>query len=468
MIRHQKKLIALLVAAACTTTTTAATIDPNLAKYNICGWRKVTYINGITTKQSDANDDLALLMLVNGNAHNQYPLQYSLAYNKTGGFPTDFRQAVLQVLSGYVNATWAAFYNAVESAIYSSGMSETTAQLVSKKVDDLFALTKPAPYADSDLASIMNNIGPHMSYWYGRMNVFVCHSQGNLYCNLVYDKLRAAGVPSRQMGFVGVAVPYDSVPTGNTYVTSTKDFVIDTVRIAVSALPAAPKPLLANVTHPYDPVRDITGHGFSETYLHYATLKNKITSGITAEFNGLRQAQVKTADIDPTYSFMGRSAWKDCTVPLDAQGYTRTHLAPTRPSGCGAGYPAINPNIWIVPVVQVFPVGMGQVTTRPGSPGEVPGLATTQRDGCLAMAAALWPAQWKSGYSIPDPPPGQTAGHCAYSPYYDPMWSNARLAVRYNGFRSGDGPLQERLVTGQNTYFLEGSTQSYKGPTCRN
>ena len=165
---------------------------------------------------------------------------------------------------------------------------------------------------------------------------------------------------------------------------------------------------------------------------------------------------------------MGRAAWRDCTVPLDPQGYTWTYYAPKRPSSCGSGYPATNPNVWIVPVVDVTPVGQGSITTRPGSPGEVPGLATQMRDGCIAMAAAMWPAQAASGYSIPDPAPGQTAGYCAYSYYYDPMWSNVRLAVRYNGFRSGDGPLKESVVTGQDSYYLQGGTLSSKGPTCRN
>lgn len=464
MNTHPKTLIAVLVAAACTTTT-AETIDPKQAKYNICGTRKVTYINGITTSLTQANADLLRLAAANGNAYNKYLLQYSLSYNKTGGFPVDFYQAVLQVLSGYANATWSAFYNAVQSGIYSLGMPQATAQKVSKTVDDLFALTAPARYADSDLNSIMNSIGPYVSAWRGRMNVFVCHSQGNLYCNLIYDKLLAVGVPSHQMGFVGVAVPYPSVRTGNTYVTSTNDLVIDSVRVALSNIPAAALPLAGNATVPYDPNRDVTGHAFGNTYLTYAATKNAITSGIRAEFDGLKQTQIKTADIDPMYSFTGRATWRDCTVPLDPQGHTWTYYAPKRPFSCRSGYPATMPGVWIVPVVDVTPAGPGPITTRPGSPGEVPGLAKQMRDGCIARAASIWPAQAASGYNILDPTPN-AAGYCD-SVYYS-FTTNAHLASRYNGFNSGDGPLKEWEVTGQDSYYLQGGTTSYKGPTCRN
>ena len=467
MSTRRKTLIAVLVGVACTATT-AEMIDPKQAKYSICGDRKVTYINGIITSQADAALDLQRLIEANGNAYHGYLLMYALAYNKMGGFPVDFYQSVMQVLSGYANATWTAFYNAVQSSIYSAGMSQSTAQKVSATVDDRYAFLKPAPYADSDLASIMNSIGPYVSSWAGRMNVFVCHSQGNLYCNLVYDKLLTIGVPSHQMGFVGVAVPYPSVRGGNTYVTSTNDLVIDSVRAALSNIPAAALPLPGNVTAPYDPNMDITGHGFIETYLTYAATKNVITNGIRAKFDGLKQTQIKTADIDSRYTFQGRAAWRDCTVPLDAYGYTRNHLAPKRPDGCGSGYPATMPGIWIVPVVDTYPVGPGPIKTRPGSSGEVPGLAKQMRDGCIAMAAGLWPAQAASGYFLPDPPPGQTAGNCAHSPVYDPVWSNARLADRYNGFRSGDGPLQEGEITWPDSNFLQGSTTSFKGPTCRN
>ncbi len=456
-MNHRKTLIAALVGAACATAT-AETINPNALLYDICGWRKVTYINGITTYQSDANEDLEVLKQVYGNSYKKHPVQYQVAYNQTGGFPTDFHDSVMQVLKGYTSATWDGWYQAVQSAIYTY-MPLSTAQKISKTVDDMYSLTKPSPYQDRDLTTILNNIGPNVAYWRGRMNVFVCHSQGNLYCNLVYDKLIAAGVPSQQMGFVGVAVPYWSVPTGNTYVTSTNDLVIDSVRTALLPVPLASAPLPGNATAPYDPNKDITGHSFNETYLTSAATRNKITAGIDSEFNGLRQTQIKTADIDPAYTFSGRAQWRDCSIDLDAYGYTRYRA--TRPSSCGQGYPANMPSVLIAPVVDIYPAGMGTITTRAGSPGETPGLATTMRDGCIALAAGFYKTLAATGTVA-----GDNAGYCSQTWQWDPI-SNVRLASRYKGFISGDG-YWTKTTPWQDPYYTMGGANATKGPICRN
>ena len=117
---------------------------------------------------------------------------------------------------------------------------------------------EPSPYQDQDLTDIMNAIywqtaGGQYAYAKAR-RVFVPHSQGNLYMNLVYDKLIAGGTPAKSIGVVGMAVPYWSVRTGNTFVTSANDVVIDATR--VSTLQAVLEP---NADHPVSAERRQAG-----------------------------------------------------------------------------------------------------------------------------------------------------------------------------------------------------------------
>ena len=229
---------ALLAAAFCffVGTASAANIDPRLAKYDVCGRFEVFHINGIMTTRIQAGQNRDRIRVVYGNAYNGHLIFYGLGYNQTRGFATDLYQSALQVISGYAGATWDKFMNAVTFSVYSIGMPEATAKAIAKVVTDKYAFTKPSPYQDQDLTDIMNEINSQTAgganAYHKARKVFVPHSQGNLYMNLVYDKLIANGTPAASMGVVGMAVPYSSVRSGNTYVTSWNDVVVDATRVA--------------------------------------------------------------------------------------------------------------------------------------------------------------------------------------------------------------------------------------------
>jgi len=227
----------------------------------------------------------------------------------------------LQVLKGYDGATWDNFMSYVTFGTLSPYMPATTAQAVAKKVADLYAFTKPSAYQDQDLADILYDIKAR-SYPHSRI-VFVPHSQGNLYANLVYDKLIAEGVkPKKSLGVVGIAVPYSSVRSGNTYITSGNDFVIDMTRIVGSILGP-------NITIPYQPLVDVLGHNLINIYLANSTVKSMLISRMTSEFGAL-----KTTAPDPTGGIMSQAHAYKCGE-IEGGPYAWTVYVPA----CKVGIP---------------------------------------------------------------------------------------------------------------------------------
>lgn len=459
-IPHHEKLIAVLASIACTAAG-ADEIDPNFAKYDICGTFAVWHINGIMTDSANATANLTRIKEVFGNSYREHILKYSLAYNKTRGLPTDFYASAKQVISGYAGATWDSWANAINNAIFSVGMSQANAQAIAKKVDDLFALTKPAPYQDQDLTDMMNYIKastPKTS-----RIVFVPHSQGNLYMNLVYDKLVEGGWKSTSIGVVGVAVPYNSVRTGNTYITNGNDLVIDSVRAVL--ISTQPPVLAPNITLPYQPTVDLLGHNLRSIYLANSKVRSMMYSRIRSEFDGLKTTA--PSSIDPAYTFTGSSQWLDCSWPgatcYPSGQYCSGPYKRDRPQQCTAYIGDYN--LWtqglLAPIVRVVPAGTGTVTWQLGTASDASGLAKTQRDGCIALAASFWATYKATGTVV-----GDNAGHCGLGGW-DPN-SSLKLAFRYNGYRSGDTAFKEWTSTGQDPFALGINTSSHKAPTCGN
>jgi hypothetical protein len=324
---HHKKLLAVLVSLACTAAAAQSNINPIMGKPNTCGAFKIAFINGIDTERDAAEENLKRITTAYGNAHQEHLISYVLAYNQTRGFPTDFYQASLQALSTFVGATWADYYNAVQSAIYTLKMPKTLAATIAKRVDDWYALTKPSQYSDQDLADILSDLKYATQWSPGVRMVIVSHSQGNEYATLVVPKLIASGVPASSIGAVGVAVPDFSVPTGNTYVTSSNDFVTDATRLVLAILPA-------NVTIPYNSL-DLMGHNFVKVYMANSTARGMIVTGIKNEFASLKTPTKPSLSFDNTFS--GTSSWANCTHEPYPSGPPWTPPPPTkREPLCGA------------------------------------------------------------------------------------------------------------------------------------
>ncbi|MEO8186444.1 MAG: hypothetical protein ABI580_03665 [Burkholderiaceae bacterium] len=304
MIRALVVMLCFFVGAA-----NAATIDPLLAKSDVCGRFEVYHINGVMTDPSEAADNLNRIRVVYGNSYKEHLIVYRLAYNQHRSFLRDFYDSAMQIINLYAQATWDKWMNAVTFGIYSPFMDAATAQVIAKAVTDVWGFTKPNPYTDQEMNEILSVIvsgsSPHAR------KVLLPHSQGNFYASLVYDKLFATGHAAKSIGVVGLAVPYSSVRTGNVYITSAQDLVIDAVRVATlgNVLPA-------NANIPYAPLVDVFGHNLIDTYMANSTVRSKYITLITNEFGTL-----KTTAPDPQQWIRVRSSGMICGADAYPVGY---------------------------------------------------------------------------------------------------------------------------------------------------
>lgn len=315
----------LLTAAFCLSVgaASAATINPLLARSDVCGRFEVFHINGIMTDREEAEANLRRVAAVYGNSYKEHIIYYGLAYNQTRNFKNDFYDWAVQAISAYVGATWDSFMNYVTFGVISPFMPDATAVIVAKQISDFFAFTKPSAYQDQDLADIMYDIKVR-SYQHSRM-VLVAHSQGNLYANLVYDKLVAEGIkPAKSLGVVGIAVPTLGVRSGNNHITSSNDVVVDTAR---KALPAGAV-IAPNITIPISSA-DFLGHNLISIYLANSTARSMLNSRITNEFLSLR-----TTAPDPTGGIISNSHAYKCGE-IEGGPYAWTVYIPA----CKAGIP---------------------------------------------------------------------------------------------------------------------------------
>lgn len=270
-----------LLLLLCSTVVHAATIDPRVAKHDTCGRYELFSINGIMTDPLGAAANLDRIKVVYGNAYKEHLIRYVVAYNQTRGLKTDFLDSARQVISGYAGATWDKWMNAVTFGVYSLFLDAATSAAIAKKVTELYGFTRPSPYQDEDLNSILKDILGGTA-GNGRRLLFG-HSQGNLYMNLVYDKMLAAGLTPHTIGVVGLAVPFSSLRTGDVYTTSSNDVVIDAVRVATLNNVLSP-----TIAIPYAPTVDPLGHNLIQTYFANSAARKQINANITAEFGRIK------------------------------------------------------------------------------------------------------------------------------------------------------------------------------------
>jgi hypothetical protein len=119
----------------------------------------------------------------------------------------------------------------------------------------------------------------------GKKVVLVAHSQGNFFANEAYGNLAAS--ERQSFGIVSVANPDSFVAGGGPYTTLFEDLVIAAVR-AVKIATGGPQPLFPNSTN-FLTFNDLSGHGFSESYLAGASSSASITSDFSSVWAALTQ-----------------------------------------------------------------------------------------------------------------------------------------------------------------------------------
>ena len=163
----------------------------------------VVYINGILTKQDDANNDV-----------NALQRQFFKKSNLKG---VVFRNG----------------YN--ESHIAGAGdLIESASQLLNSSISNY------------DRDTILLQIHPEVTT---RKILLVGHSQGTFYTNEIYNYLTTHGEPKESVGVYNIATPASFVSGDGAYLTSKNDKVISAIRDTALRF-GANQPLSANITIP--------------------------------------------------------------------------------------------------------------------------------------------------------------------------------------------------------------------------
>lgn len=311
----------ILLLLFCSTLAHAATnIDPRVAKFDTCGRYELFSINGIMTDSQGATDNMNRLAAVYGNSYKEHLIAYRLAFNQTRGLPKDVVESAKQVISLYAGVTWDIWLNAVTFGIYDPQLSPAASEAIAKQVSDLYGLTRPSPYQSQDLNDIVNAITTQSA---GGRRLLVGHSQGTIYLTQVYDTLVQRGFSAKTLGAVGIAVAYSSIPTGNVYVTSDNDLVIDAVRLATRPLTiaGAPPVLPPTISIPYRPTVDVLGHNLQNTYLNALNTASisQITTAITKEFGAIK-SQYPGTYFPPNVTYASAQWDYRCGMTIGADG----------------------------------------------------------------------------------------------------------------------------------------------------
>lgn len=304
----------------------AGTVNPLLAKDDICGAYEITHINGVNTTIEDARENLGALTSAFGNSHEQHLVRFILAYNQTDWILADIRQAYAQLLASYPGVSFRQWLRAVASGIWPESLrAEAIAEIVGT-IGTLFGLDRPSPYYDTDLDRMLAEIGALHQPSRGRM-LLVGHSQGNIYANLLYDRLTSATgtlrIPTASLAIVGVAPPTDTLRGSGGYVTSRNDFVVNLIRLA------APNTLPGNITLPRSPA-DVRGHSFIDVYLANIISRNMIVSRIESALFAL-SASLNSIDAANLRNYVVASAatWMKCGTNTDPGAPPGTRTCPT-------------------------------------------------------------------------------------------------------------------------------------------
>lgn len=363
MIRVLLVTLCLLTSAA-----QADTINPLLAKSDLCGRFELYHINGVMTTPTGAQDNLNRINAVYGNAYNGHLVQSRLAYNQTRSFVKDFLDSAKQIINLYAMATWDKWMNAVTFGIYSPFMDATVAKAVADKVAFAWGFTRPNPYTDQEMNEIMAVIQANTSY--GSRVVLLPHSQGNFYASLVYDKMVLVGIkPAKSIGVVGLAVPYSSVRTGNVFITSWNDVIVDAVRLATLNNVLTP-----TVYIPYQPTVDVFGHKLIQTYMAHGPTQTEYKKLINAEFGTL-----KTVTAQPSFPYL----------PHATVGWTNCGPGSPWPGGCYLnGQLMMTPYVYYYPPATVTTSGYDIITKSPGTMADAVASAIANAAACQSAGVA--------------------------------------------------------------------------------
>lgn len=227
----------------------------------------VVFINGINNTFDDATISQIALKNVIKQQRQNYTV--NLAFNKKEGFLKDIKQVVSQKFKLEDNRQ---FWKIIDNFGDIQNASLIGQETYQKYVDELKNDKNLLPEIEDHLKQYDQDIVD------GKKVVLVPHSQGNFYANASMNLMLANSKRARNQLFtVGLASPADRLLPNSSYITSSNDVLINSVRLV------SPSTLKSNIRIPFS-LYDVVGHSFNDTYLRKgdgqkAVLKNIITYG---------------------------------------------------------------------------------------------------------------------------------------------------------------------------------------------
>ena len=217
-------------------------LDPSSTETSVCGdGFHVYYGNGILTESSGANASMNLVREALGERFSEMPMSYFVSYNPTEGVLLDLLEAFAQKLAEDPTLTWQLFFRWVSGWAVGSSLQVMLADYFGADGAHRIAqaagqLAGPQAYTDPTVVAHVQNY--RSALLAGKRVMVVAHSQGNLYANAAYGMLASTHPGDYDLsafGIAGFASPANLVATGDGYVTSDTDLVIDAVRVIAPA-----------------------------------------------------------------------------------------------------------------------------------------------------------------------------------------------------------------------------------------
>lgn len=239
----------------------------------------VYFLNGIRTEEANAYINANRVRLMFNNEYNGEPLSVWTSYNKMDGLKGlgDLVEVFAQKMAEDPTLKWQLFFRWVSGKFISSSLSIALQDYIdtngTQKLSQAVAsLSSPQAYSDEVVVKLSETY--QQSLLAGKRVMVVSHSQGNLYANAIYGRLQSINSDAYNLnafGIAGVASPANFVATGDDWVTSDTDHVIDLLRLFAPATLSSNDP-----TVPFYTSEDILGHGFSEIYTNplFENLRN--------------------------------------------------------------------------------------------------------------------------------------------------------------------------------------------------
>lgn len=419
-----RRLIPLLIAlgiAADFTAARAGTVDPRLVKNDVCGRYEIFHINGVDTNLAGAQANLERLQAEFGNAHEEHLISYGLLFNSTAGLAFDLLDSARQVIADYPGLTLREFFRWIRTQIFPDEESARIGLEINARIAARLGLTAPEAYNDADLANMVNTLrSTHQPT--GKL-LLVPHSQGNLYANLVWERV-VTGVSSppplfrietNSIGMMGVGTP-TYLRVGE-HVTSRQDLVMRAVRlIAPVSTPQANISLFRSAA-------DLSGHNFRETYLTQGASRTTVVLNMEEALSRLTSSAV------PLRWLREYAEYYNCSGIL--------YFPYPPPWRCPFQSQFVNPPEFPTPIVTFGVAGQPQRVVRSGSLGEIAELARAHATGCVNLLVEDYRRVQLTGDRSYHLIPGCGAGYPWQTPYGrgDTAWEI--YSGDYSEFRMG-------------------------------